>query len=316
MPQPRVKCTAVRDIDRKGPEDEHKSSNKPTIQHSHPPAASTSRSRHRSRSAPCNGWPSAPPAGSAPTSSPCSASPRRLPPALCYALSRYNRYALLGVILCLALNWLGDSLDGTLARVRQQQRPRYGFYVDHMVDIFGSVALMCGLGCSGFLHWQTAIAMLVAFLLLSSESYLATYTLSCFRALAGPLRPHRDSHPAHHRQPRAAAQSVLDALRPHDAALRSWRSDRRRRHVRHGDRRHRPPHGRALPAGAAAMNTLIRWAKFNLVGAMGMPVQLAALAALQPLRPRPLSCRLRRGHRAHAAAQLRVAHPLHLARPP
>ena len=85
-----------------------------------------------------------------------------------YALARYNRRALLLVILCIALNWLGDSLDGTLARVRQQQRPRYGFYVDHMVDIFGSLALMVGLGCSGLLHWQTAIAMLVAFLLLSS----------------------------------------------------------------------------------------------------------------------------------------------------
>ena len=99
---------------------------------------------------------------------------------ICYALSRYNRLALLLVIVCLALNWLGDSLDGTLARVRRQQRPRYGFYVDHMADIFGAVALMCGLGYSGLLHWQTAIAMLVAFLLLSSESYLATYTLSCF----------------------------------------------------------------------------------------------------------------------------------------
>ena len=66
-----------------------------------------------------------------------------------YALSRYNRYALLAVIVCLVLNWLGDSLDGTLARVRQQQRPRFGFYVDHVVDVFGSVALMCGLGCSG-----------------------------------------------------------------------------------------------------------------------------------------------------------------------
>jgi phosphatidylglycerophosphate synthase len=100
---------------------------------------------------------------------------------ICYAVARFNRYALLLVIFCLVLNWLGDSMDGTLARVRQQQRPRYGFYVDHMVDVFGSIALMCGLGCSGFLHWQTAIAMLVAFLLLSSESYLATYTLSCFQ---------------------------------------------------------------------------------------------------------------------------------------
>ena len=107
----------------------------------------------------------------------------------CYAWSRYNRYALVLVIVCIVLNWLGDSLDGTLARVRQQQRPRYGFYVDHMVDIFGSVALMCGLGLSGLLHWQTAIAMLIAFLLLSSESYLATYTLSRFEMSQGLFGP-------------------------------------------------------------------------------------------------------------------------------
>lgn len=108
---------------------------------------------------------------------------------VCYALSRYQRYALLGVILCLALNWIGDSLDGTLARVRQQQRPRYGFYVDHMADVLGSVALMCGLACSGFLHWQTAVAMLIAFLVLSSESYLATYTLSRFQLSQGIFGP-------------------------------------------------------------------------------------------------------------------------------
>ncbi len=108
---------------------------------------------------------------------------------LCYALARWNRMALLLVIVCLALNWLGDSLDGTLARVRQQQRPRYGFYVDHMVDIFGATALMCGLGISGFLHWPIAIAMLVAFLLLSGESYLATYTLSRFQLSQGVFGP-------------------------------------------------------------------------------------------------------------------------------
>jgi phosphatidylglycerophosphate synthase len=106
-----------------------------------------------------------------------------------YALSRYSRYALLLVVLCIALNWLGDSMDGTLARVRRQQRPRYGFYVDHIVDLFGSIALMAGLGCSGLLHWPTAIAMLIAFLLLSSESYLATYTLSCFELSQGIFGP-------------------------------------------------------------------------------------------------------------------------------
>jgi archaetidylinositol phosphate synthase len=108
---------------------------------------------------------------------------------LCFALSRYNRYALLLVVVCLALNWLGDSLDGTVARVRQQQRPRYGFYVDHIVDIFGSIALMCGLGYSGLLHWQVAIAMLIGFLLLASESYLATYTLSRFQLSQGIFGP-------------------------------------------------------------------------------------------------------------------------------
>ena len=106
-----------------------------------------------------------------------------------YAISRYHRYALLLVSLCLVVNWFGDSMDGTLARIRGQQRPRYGFYVDHMVDIFGSVALMFGLGLSGFVHWQTAIAMLIAFLLLSSESYLATYTLSRFQLSQGIFGP-------------------------------------------------------------------------------------------------------------------------------
>ena len=108
---------------------------------------------------------------------------------ICYALSRFNRWVLLLAIVCLALNWLGDSLDGTLARVRRQERPRYGFYVDHMVDILGAVALMCGLGCSGLLHWPTAIAMLIAFLVLSSESYLATYTLSRFELSQGIFGP-------------------------------------------------------------------------------------------------------------------------------
>jgi phosphatidylglycerophosphate synthase len=108
---------------------------------------------------------------------------------VCYALTRFDRHALLLVIVCLTLNWLGDSLDGTLARVRRHERPRYGFYVDHIVDILGSVALMCGLGCSGLLHWQVAIAMLVTFLVLSSESYLATYALTRFQLSQGLFGP-------------------------------------------------------------------------------------------------------------------------------
>jgi len=99
----------------------------------------------------------------------------------CYALASRNRLALLGVVACLALNWLGDSLDGTLARVRQRQRPRYGFYVDHMVDSFGALALMGGLALSGYMHAWIATGLLVGFLMLSIQSYLATHALGEFR---------------------------------------------------------------------------------------------------------------------------------------
>lgn len=98
-----------------------------------------------------------------------------------YALARWNRYWLLAVIGFLALNWLGDSLDGTIARVRQKMRPRYGFYVDHIVDSFGGLALMAGLALSGYMHPSIATGLLVAFLLLSIQSYLATYTLGEFQ---------------------------------------------------------------------------------------------------------------------------------------
>jgi len=100
---------------------------------------------------------------------------------LCYALTPWNRAWLAGVIACLALNWLGDSLDGTLARVRQRLRPRYGFYVDHMVDTFGALALMGGLALSGYMKPWIAGGLLVAFLMLSIQSYLATHALGEFR---------------------------------------------------------------------------------------------------------------------------------------
>src|ERR1700685_1359356 len=98
-----------------------------------------------------------------------------------YLLARWHPVVLLVATACLALNWFGDSLDGTLARVRNRQRPRYGFYVDHMVDSFGAVALMGGLALSGYMHPYIAIGLLVAFLVLSIQSYLATYTLGEFQ---------------------------------------------------------------------------------------------------------------------------------------
>jgi archaetidylinositol phosphate synthase len=106
-----------------------------------------------------------------------------------YALAAWHPLALWLVNLFLALNWLGDSLDGTLARVRDQQRPRYGFYVDHMADTFGALALMTGLACSGYVHWQISAGMLTCFYLLSIESYLATYTMGHFHLSHGLFGP-------------------------------------------------------------------------------------------------------------------------------
>jgi archaetidylinositol phosphate synthase len=100
---------------------------------------------------------------------------------VCYGLSRWHRTALLFGILFIALNWLGDSLDGTLARFRKLERPRYGFYVDHVTDTIAALFLMGGLALSGFIHPAIAFGMLVSFLTLSIEAYLATYTLGQFR---------------------------------------------------------------------------------------------------------------------------------------
>jgi phosphatidylglycerophosphate synthase len=101
----------------------------------------------------------------------------------------YAQAALWAVNVCLFLNWFGDSLDGTLARVRNQQRPRYGFYVDHMADTIGALALMSGLAASGYLHWSIAIGMLVCFYVLSIESYLAAYSLGRFHISHGLFGP-------------------------------------------------------------------------------------------------------------------------------
>jgi archaetidylinositol phosphate synthase len=106
-----------------------------------------------------------------------------------YFLARWYRAGFLLAAFSLVVNWFGDSLDGTLARVRNQQRPRYGFYVDHVIDSIGAVLLMSGLALSGCLDWRIAAAMLVGFLLLSIESYLSTYTIGVFQMSFGKFGP-------------------------------------------------------------------------------------------------------------------------------
>jgi len=91
-----------------------------------------------------------------------------------YWWARSNPAGLYVVIVCLALNWLGDSLDGTLARVRNRLRPRYGFYIDHVVDAFGALFLLVGVALSGYMSERIALGLLIAYLMLSIEVYLAS----------------------------------------------------------------------------------------------------------------------------------------------
>ena len=85
------------------------------------------------------------------------------------------------VVVCLAINWFGDSLDGTLARVRKHERSRYGYYVDHMVDTFGMLCLFSGLALSGYMNPLIALGVVVAYFMMSIEVYLATHTLGRFQ---------------------------------------------------------------------------------------------------------------------------------------
>jgi archaetidylinositol phosphate synthase len=98
-----------------------------------------------------------------------------------YALSATYPSALWAVVIFLALNWFGDSLDGTLARVRGHQRPRYGFYVDHILDTFGAMFVLGGLAISGHMTPTIAAVFLIAYFVLSIEVFLATYCIGKFQ---------------------------------------------------------------------------------------------------------------------------------------
>jgi hypothetical protein len=106
---------------------------------------------------------------------------------LAYGMSAERPVFLHVVNLGLVLNWLGDSLDGTLARFRERCRPRYGFYVDHLVDAFGALFLLGGLALSGFMSERVALGLLIAYFLVSINIYLATYTLGVFKISFGPI---------------------------------------------------------------------------------------------------------------------------------
>ena len=108
---------------------------------------------------------------------------------LCYALSRQNPMMLLAVNLFIFLNWFGDSLDGTLARYRDRQRPRYGFYVDHIIDTFGTLFVLFGIALSGYMTERVAAALLIVFFMLAINTYLTAYTLGVFKISQWKMGP-------------------------------------------------------------------------------------------------------------------------------
>lgn len=89
--------------------------------------------------------------------------------------------ALLGAIALVAVNWFGDSLDGTVARVRHHERPRYGFYVDHVLDVIGILFLVAGLVLGGHVSAAIGGGFLLAYYLLMIEIALATHAVGTFR---------------------------------------------------------------------------------------------------------------------------------------
>lgn len=108
---------------------------------------------------------------------------------LAFAATPLDARAPLLVVPFLFLNWFGDSLDGTLARVRRQERPRYGFYVDHVVDVVAAASLMGGLAASGLMAPVLALVLLSAWIAVMAESFLATHAGGVFRLSFGGFGP-------------------------------------------------------------------------------------------------------------------------------
>ena len=109
--------------------------------------------------------------------------------AAAYVLSNGNEAWLWAASALLVVHWLGDSLDGTLARVRKTERPRYGYYLDHLVDAFATAAIGIGLGLSPHMLLAVGLAIVVAYLILSINTYLETHAFGVFSLGYGRFGP-------------------------------------------------------------------------------------------------------------------------------
>ncbi|HEY6210543.1 MAG TPA: CDP-alcohol phosphatidyltransferase family protein [Gemmatimonadales bacterium] len=106
-----------------------------------------------------------------------------------YALSRVSPIWLWVASAMLVVQWVGDSLDGTLARVRRAERPRYGYYLDHVVDAFSTAVIGLGIGLSGYVHLGAALGIVVVYLALSINVYLESAVLGVFRLAYNRMGP-------------------------------------------------------------------------------------------------------------------------------
>jgi archaetidylinositol phosphate synthase len=109
--------------------------------------------------------------------------------AAAYVLSNDDSAWLWAASGLLVLHWLGDSLDGTLARVRKSERPRYGYYLDHLVDAFATAAIGIGLGLSPHMLLAVGLAIVVVYLILSINTYLETHAFGVFTLGYGRFGP-------------------------------------------------------------------------------------------------------------------------------
>ena len=109
--------------------------------------------------------------------------------AVAYILTNRNPNWLWAVNLLLVIQWYGDSLDGTLARVRRIERPRYGYYLDHLTDAYSTLAIGLGLGFSPYMLLSVGLAISIGYLLLSVNVYLETHVFGEFRLGHGLLGP-------------------------------------------------------------------------------------------------------------------------------
>ena|SRR5919108_974839 len=106
-----------------------------------------------------------------------------------YALTSHDRRWLWVASAMLVVNWLGDSLDGTLARVRGTQRPKYGYYLDHVVDAFSTTVIGLGIGLSPYVDLGLALGLVIVYLALSINVYLESSVFGVFKISYGRIGP-------------------------------------------------------------------------------------------------------------------------------